>query len=365
MVNQLRRDLLGRLAKSGAVALLLALAFFAGCREAGPGSQVFVRNATGQNIKIAVLPFASPANAPGAGEVITSTVITYLLSTGAFDVVEPGLVEQAIRAARYVPESAEGLDRDTLEILQKHLKVDAYLVGRVEEFGEVRIGPDTYPSISFSARLIRASDATILWATSISRTGADKVKIFDIGRVSSVGKLAKAAVAELAESMRRSGPALLASLAHEAAPAAALTPTEERPLEGAKFQDESVTYGAADLKALLPELSGFTRGEVRHSRHFHDTAQTTYATDGATIDVRLVDYTKIEIAAKFISQASEGMQSAKVEGLAAFSGLSPASMPGYLYLNVAMGRFGLYLSGPESKAENMRKLAAEIVKADK
>jgi len=346
--------------------LLAGLALLvAGCKGGGPGSKVFVRNGAARRLRIAVLPFISPANAPGAGDSVTTTVITYLLSTGVVEVVEPGLVDRAMRTARYVPQASGGLDLETLGLLQQQLQVDAYLVGAVDEFGEVRIGPDTYPSVSFSARLIRASDACIIWAASISRTGADSVKVFDIGRVSSLSKLTMAAVAELAQSLGNSTAAL--SLAPSAGPAPVSAPvvalTQPNPslAPNPAFLDETRAFGAADLKALLRDVPGFKRGQVTYTKHFNDTVTALYGADHTAVDVKLVDYAKADVAAQFVQKESAGRKDEKVAGLPAFSGSSSAMTPGYFHLNVAVGRFGLYLTGPESVAQEAQKLAAAII----
>ncbi len=346
--------------------LLLAGALLAaGCRDSGPGRAVFTRQGNAP-LRIAVLPFASPANAPDAGEVVTSTVITYLLATHAVEVVEPGMVEKAMRAARFAPESSGGLDPDTLAVLQQQLNVDAYLLGRVEEFGDVRIGPDTYPAVSFSARLVRATDDTILWAASISRTGADKVKVFDIGRVSSVGKLTKSAVAELAASLQASSGAFTPAEPDAPTP----RPQTARPVPGAKtfalnplFADEGRSYAQADLVALLAEVPGFTRGPVSYRKHAFDTVTALYGTEGAGIDVQLVDYQKLETAKAFITRASEDLQPEQLDSHTAFAGDSAAQNPGVYHLNLAAGRFGLYLTGPASAKEKLQQLAVGLIGA--
>lgn len=339
-----------------------------GCRESGPGSQTFVRGEKGQPLRIAVIPFTSPANAPDAGNTVTDTVITYLLATGAMEVIEPGMVSKAMRAARYVPDPAGGLDPDTLAVLQPSLNADAYLLGQVEEFGEVRIGPDSYPSVSFSARLVRASDSTIVWAASISRTGADRVKVFDIGRVASAGKLTKSAVAEMADSLRASSHSLLAA-GQPSAPSRG-APKPAGPTPGPRtfalnpvFADESRSFGEADLKALAADVPSFSRGRVDYTKHAFDTVTAIYGMEGAGIDVRLVDYRKLDMATQFVRHDSSTLQSVQIDSQTAYSGPSDSRTPGVVHLHIAAGRFGLYLTGPESAAEKMRVLATGLIAA--
>jgi hypothetical protein len=347
-----------------AAGLVLAV-LTAGCRDAGPSTQVYYRNASGQRLRIAVIPFLSPANAPDAGPVVTSTVITYLLSTGAVDVVEPGTVDQAMRAARFVPTATGGMDPQMTAALQGSLGVDAYLMGQVEEYGDVRMGPDTYPSVSFSARLIRASDNTIVWAASISKTGADRVKVFDIGRISSLGKLTKLAVDEMALSLRAHAADLLAAPGMSApVPGPAQQASQHRlqkVMLNPAFSDEARAFGEADLKALLPEVSGFTRGTVEYSKHFHDAVAARYRAEGAIIEVKLIDYQKADTASKFVAQESPGMQRETIGELPAYTSASTPDHAGFVHFNAVVGRFGLYISAPQDAADEARKLTDAII----
>jgi hypothetical protein len=344
----------------------LALALFAaGCRDAGPSSQVYYRQASGQRLRIAVIPFLSPANAPDAGPVVTSTVITYLLSTGAVDVVEPGTVDRAMRSARFVPTATGGMDPQMTAALQQDLGVDAYLMGQVEEYGDVRMGPDTYPSVSFSARLIRASDNTIVWAASISKTGADRVKVFDIGRISSLGKLTKLAVDEMALSLRAHAADLLAAPGMSAPPSVPAQQASERRFQqvmlNPTFSDEARSFGEADLKALLPEVPGFTRGTVEYSKHFHDAVAARYRAENAIVEVKLIDYQKADTASKFVAQESPGMERETIGELPAYTSAATPDHAGFVHFNAVVGRFGLYISAPQDAADEARKLTDAII----
>lgn len=347
-----------------AAGLTLALVA-AGCRDAGPSTEVYYRHASGQRLRVAVIPFLSPANAPDAGPVVTSTVITYLLSTGAVDVVEPGTVDQAMRTARFVPTATGGMDPQMTAALQQSLSVDAYLMGQVEEYGDVRMGPDTYPSVSFSARLIRASDNTIVWAASISKTGADRVKVFDIGRISSLGKLTKLAVDEMALSLQAHAADLLAAPGMGAPVPVPAQQASEHHLQqvmlNPAFSDEARSFGEADLKALLPEVDGFTRGTVEYSKHFHEAVAARYRTENSVIEVKLIDYQKADIASKFVAQESPGMEHETIGTLPAYTSASEPDHAGFVHLNAVVGRFGLYISAPKDATDEARKLTDAIV----
>ncbi len=75
-----------------ALTVALGLSLVVGCRDSGPGSATFTSNGD-PPLRIAVIPFTSPEQKADAGPVVTSTVITYLLSTGKVEVIEPGMVD--------------------------------------------------------------------------------------------------------------------------------------------------------------------------------------------------------------------------------------------------------------------------------
>ena len=349
---------------------ILTLALVSGCKEGGPSTKIFVQNGTGQRIRIAVLPFDNVSKDQEAGRIITNTVITYLLSTGRFDVVEPGVVYAAM-AESSIRSVNEGLTVDICRKLQKQLNADAFIVGMLEEFGEVRIGSDTYPSISFSARLVDSRTANILWAATISKTGAEGVKIFDIGRVASLGKLAKLAVRDMAESLSKSERQIVLAMRPGVSPEAnvaqkpgttaiAQVSATTEPAQTAKYQDESAAYGQPELSALLKDIGDAKLGPISYKKHFHDTIETAYklATAGKTVEVRLVDYKKVDAARQFLKHYHPGEQETTFESLPAFTRESDF---GYYHLDVAVGRFGIFLRGPKDQKADIDSLGQGII----
>jgi hypothetical protein len=359
-----------------AIAGAVLLALVSGCKESGPSTQIYVKKAAGQRLRIAVLPFDNVSREQDAGRIVTTTVITYLLSTGDFDVVEPGVVYNALTSEAV--RLTEGITLDTCQKLQPKLNADAFIIGLVEEFGEVRIGPDSYPAISFSARLVDARTAEILWAATISKTGAEGVKIFDIGRISSLGKLSKLAVKAMADSLAKYRQEIALSMNLPAEPrtliqaasgdAASISPAGTAPGEsrastasGAtpKYLDESAVYGQAELTALLKDVGSAKLGNVVHKKHYHDTVETQYTLEGGkAVEVRLVDYQKTASAEKFLQHYHPGSQQGAFESLPAFSGESEF---GYHHLDMAVGRFGLFLRGPKDSKADIEALAKGLI----
>jgi len=403
---------MNRRATNTAFAMLAALVstvFIAGCKDSGPSARSFVKNSTNAPVRIAVIPFDNVTRDENAGKVVTNTVLVYLLSTGYFDVVEPGVLDEAMATASPpIRETSGSLKPKDLRYLADKLGVDAIIVGAVEDFGEVRINNDSYPSVSFSARMVNARTGEILWADTVSKAGADKEKLFGIGRVSSLGKLCKLAVAEMAASMQKHGETILAHLRSTvaAAPAgqqtsgppqqtadhgtelpSAATPTApEKPESaavaqkpsgqavepsvsgaangkvGGKAADETKEYAEADLKALLIDVAGFKKSEPAYEKHFHASVEARYTIGEGPqfVEVRLTDYRRAATAAKFMEHYHPGTSPAVFGGLPAYVYTSGF---GYQHTNLAVGRFGLFIKGPEAKKESIEALAKALIAA--
>lgn len=355
----------------------MASVLLTGCREGGPSKQIYVKHATGQRIRVAVLPFDNASQEQDAGRILTNTVVTYLLSTGEYDVVEPGLVYSALTSESI--RLNEGITLDICKKLQPRLNADAFIIGMVEDYGEVRIGPDSYPSISFSARLVDAHTADILWAATISKTGAERVTVFDIGRISSIGKLSKLAVKAMADSLASNTGAISSGMKLQpgqvtrnsegtgatttAAPSSSVPdapPAEPAGGQGAKYLDETITYGEKELTALLKDVDTAKLGDVTYKKHFHNWIETSYklANGGKSVDVKLVDYLKAAPAGRFVQLDHPGEQGIKFESLQAYSFVSDFE---YYHLDVAVGRFGLYLKGPKDRTSDIDVLAKGII----
>ena len=344
-----------------------------GCNDSGPSTRIFVKKDGAQRIRIAVMPFDNVSREQDAGRIITNTVVTYLLSTGQFDVIEPGVVYAALASEGV--RLTEGITAETCKKLQPLLNADAYIIGMVEEYGEIRIGSDSYPAVSFSARLVDGETADILWAATISKTGAEGIKIFDIGRISSLGKLSKLAVKSMADSLSKSRDVFAkdtgtsdeaaaepdAETSHSALETANGQPdTATAADSSAKYLDESATYGEKELTALLKDVGEAKLGDIEYKKHYHDTIETRYQLGGSTkfVEVKLVDYRNAATSEKFVKMDHSEEQGEKFENLPAFKGESSF---GYYHLDVVVGRFGLFIRGPINNIGDIEALGTGII----
>ena len=353
-------------------ALLIALVVIvAGCKEGGSGGQSYLAKGGEARIRIAVIPFDSPGvQTENAARVVNDELVTSLIGTKAFDVVEPGIVYAAITdvSAR----NLYGLDLETMKKLQEKIgPVRAFIVGMVQEYGEVRVGPVTYPSISVSARVLDSQTGSILWAGSVSRTGADTEKLFGMGAVHSPGRLTRSVVATLIASASQQGlakfiqqapsvPSVVAAAPVTPSPS---SPTLTAPSGKGRYMDETLTYTQGALSALFGQVDALTRGPVEFREHHFPIVATTYGGPDFEVAVRLVDCLKRQAALERVKHDYPDGTETKIAGLPAYAADSSAQMPGAYRLSVAAGRFALMLEGPSQKKSEMELIAQSIVAA--
>jgi hypothetical protein len=359
------------------IGLVIALvSLVAGCKEGGPGSQAYVAKPGAAKIRLAIVPFDSVGlQQENAARIVTDEVMTSLLGTGLFDVIEPGMVYQALSDSG--TRNPSGLDSVLMQKLQEKLgPVQAFVVGMVGEFGEVRVGPMTYPSISVSARVLDAQSGAILWAGSASRTGAESEKLFGLGAVHSTGRLARAVVRDLIAGISRGQLASLLKAtptapgaANAVSPVAATTPgvpgTAAAPTGKEKFMDEGATYAEATLRALMLDVEGLTKGEVGYRQHHFPVVEVSYEGQGVSVAVKLVDCLKREAALALVKHDHPNEPEGRFAGLPAYAVSSPAQTPGAYHRDVAVGRFALFMSGPETKKADLEKVAQAIIQGMK
>jgi hypothetical protein len=350
--------------------VLLAALLLAGCKEGGPGRSGYLVSPGKQSIRVAVIPFdAASQRYEDSGQVVAQEVVTALVGTGVFEVIEPGAVYQAL--VELGVRNGYGLSPATMEKLQDRIgPVDVFVVGMVQDFGEVRVGPATYPTISLNARLIDGYRGSILWSGSVTRTGSDSEKLFGMGAVYSPGRLARAAVRDLIGTLdQRQLGALLeaASLARSGPegprrPAASATKTPKTS-GSERFFDESTMISEADMRGSLVDVDGMVKGAVRFRQHHFAIVETAYDGQGSEISVKLVDYRKAEAALGYVRLEHPGETEAEFAGLPSFTGESSGRNPGAYHLDLAAGRFGIYVLGPSGRRNDIETVARSLVEA--
>ena len=150
---------------------ILAILFF-NC-GGGKGSPAFYINRDvdfSYFKRVAVLPFENLTNERFAGDMVRQVVISELLATGLVEVTVPGDPIDAIENMRLKPD--EPLSAEQIKSIGKQLKVQAVILGAVEQFEQVRYGNITSPEVSITLMMADVSSGSIIWSVTKTKGGA-------------------------------------------------------------------------------------------------------------------------------------------------------------------------------------------------
>ena len=154
------------------IAAILVAFVSAGCRSSSGLATYHIRQDIDFSYikRVAVLPLDNLTNERFAGDVVRQVVISELLASGLVDVVVPGEVMSALE--KMGPRSIGSLNAEQIKALGNALKVQAFILGSVEKFGEVRTGNISAPEISITLMMADASSGTIIWSVTRTTGGA-------------------------------------------------------------------------------------------------------------------------------------------------------------------------------------------------
>ena len=163
--------------------------------------------ASGRPLRVAVLPFVVDAAWRDAGEVLGSQFVRWLLATGDMDVLEPGVVREALLQARVIQEDGPSLPQ--VDALSALLDLDLIVSGRVTDYEAMGSAPGT-PFLGFSARAIDVRTRQAVWSSFSFGRGDDRVGLFGTARVRSsitlTSELVRGAVEALEGELRSRRP---------------------------------------------------------------------------------------------------------------------------------------------------------------
>ena len=136
---------------------------------------------------IAVLPFRNETPRRGAEDVVANEMVAQLVRSGAFDVLDPGVVREQLLENRIVFEGGVSIDRalTILDLLQADLLVSGIVHAYVAP-----LGAKTPPVVGFSAFVIDRATAELVWSSTSTAKGDDFVVLFGAGRLTSSSALA-------------------------------------------------------------------------------------------------------------------------------------------------------------------------------
>jgi TolB-like protein len=170
----------------------------AGC--GGPQSYFIHPTADLSHIeRVALVPFKNLTQEKFAAGKVENIVATELLTRG-LDVVEFGEVITILKAEGYGKVEGE-LSKSTAEAAANRLKVQAFILGSVHEYGVPSSGGHNYNEVTVSLKLVDAKSYTILWEATHTKKGTTTMdRLFGIGK-KSTSDLAREVVQEMLDTL--------------------------------------------------------------------------------------------------------------------------------------------------------------------
>ncbi len=161
---------MGLLNKDVLAGALCILLLNAGCRSSIPAFHIredvdfsFIK-------KVAVMPLDNLTKERFAGEVVRQVVISELLASGLVDVVVPGEVMAAINKLSI--KSISSPSAEQIKAIGKSLKVQAVIIGSVENYGETRTGNISAPEVTITLIMADTATGSIIWSVTKTHGGA-------------------------------------------------------------------------------------------------------------------------------------------------------------------------------------------------
>lgn len=156
-------------------------------------------------LKLAIIPFTNLTTEKDADKKVAYSLITHLINSDYFEVIEVGEVQKGLRDIKARKE--EDLSAEDIKKIGQLVGADVLLMGVVEEYkidSSTMLGERVFvPEAAFSTRLVSAKNASILWAANHHRRGDDRVTIFGMGRIDSISKLTDIIIKDTVNSLTK------------------------------------------------------------------------------------------------------------------------------------------------------------------
>jgi hypothetical protein len=138
-------------------------------------------------LRVAVLPFANDSAAKNAGDLLTLQMVRHARHVPGIEVLEPGIVRDALLRAHLIQE--EGLSLPQADLVRLLLNADLVLFGQVSVYVDAWAGsPEA--EVDFSARTLSTRTRQVVCAAISRARGDDGVWFFGLGRVPTAHDLA-------------------------------------------------------------------------------------------------------------------------------------------------------------------------------
>ncbi len=153
--------------------------------------------------RVALVPFENLAGREEQGGLFTKVFFAQLVAADAFEMVDPGQVDEAMDSLGLRPGSS--LTPAQIRALGDTLHARYLLLGSVLESGTVRTDGSDLPAVGATLRLVESDSSRVLWAAVHFRSGEDRETVFGWGRITSLEKLVAALASDMLSDFRAAG----------------------------------------------------------------------------------------------------------------------------------------------------------------
>jgi len=151
------------------VAVFTALACIIGC--SGSNVTAFIHDEYNFDFveRVAIIPLDNLSDDRGAGARATQVFLSEILSSRAFEVVEPGEVTFVL--GKFSTVRTSELTTEQIISIGKELKVQGLFLGSVDESSSFRSGGAAITKVTITSRLVETEQGLTVWSASSTAGG--------------------------------------------------------------------------------------------------------------------------------------------------------------------------------------------------
>lgn len=155
----------------------LTVLLLAGCSS---GSRLYVNPEADMTFyrRVAVVPFDNLSGERYASERVARALITELVMTNRFEVVEPGEYITALDKIGGEPNIEGKFDPEKLKSAATAVQATGLIRGSVSEYRMQRVGTADAPVVTFDISMYDVATGKLVWQSSITRRGKARFPIF-------------------------------------------------------------------------------------------------------------------------------------------------------------------------------------------
>lgn len=147
---------------------------------------------------VAVMPFFNLSERNLAGEIMALHFVRQLRARENFNVIEPGVVRQALLRGRVI--MGGGISLADAGLISNLLEADLILSGKIMDYQDFQ-GLAANPKVDFSAEIFEEKSREVVWTVQSYNRGDDGVYFFDWRRVNTAYVMASQMVQLAVEDM--------------------------------------------------------------------------------------------------------------------------------------------------------------------